>query len=145
MQSIRLNPIYLLFGLIVPLFVLFLFIRFAKVLWIFGMFLVPVLLLVTYFINPKPITDYAKMLGATFYQNPIKGLFYTVLTVLGLPILAFFFLAKAIILNKVQAITQQPDGFANFFTNSQDNNTTPNVNDTEYSDYEEIETVAKTD
>ena len=144
MQTLRLNPIYVLFGLLLPILVVFLLLRFARFLWLVGMCIMPILLVVAYFSNKKPITDHLKMLGALLRERPIKGVFYTLVSIVALPLLAWFFLGKAIFLNKIAALTQDPNNFANaFFGQQTDVTESKQQKNTEYADYEEIETIVK--
>jgi hypothetical protein len=147
MQPVRINPIYLLVGLIIPVLLLLFLLRFAKILWFVGMVCAPILLLITYFINKKPITDHLKMLGAMLAADPIKGIFYSIFSLVGLPFLALFFLGKALVLNKVDDLKKDPNGFANAFFGQENAAQNPQQiqNEGEYADYEEIETVAKKD
>lgn len=145
MQSVRINPVYVLFGLIMPVILVFLLLRFFRLLWIIGMCIMPVLLVVTYFINKKPLLDHLKTLGATFRKNPIKGIFYTLATVFALPLLSWFFLGKALFLNKIAEITKDPNNFANAFFGQQTEaiGTQKQPKTAEYTEYEEIETIIK--
>ena len=145
MQSVRINPVFLLVGLIIPVLLLLFLIRFSKILWVIGMFCAPILLAIAYFINKKPILDHLKMLGATLRTDPIKGLFYAVFSAVGLPFLAVFFVGKAFVLNKIETLKQDPNGFAQalFGQNTDDTSLNNAQSNAEYADYEEIETIVK--
>jgi ATP/ADP translocase len=145
MQTVRINPIYVLFGLILPIILLFLLLRFAKILWLIGMCFTPILLAIAYFTNKKPILDHLKMLGGLLRENSIKGVFYTLASVFALPFLSLFFIGKALFLNKVAEMTQDPNNFANAFFGQQTDaiETQKQQKNAEYADYEEIETIIK--
>jgi hypothetical protein len=109
------------------------------------MCIAPIILVIAYFTNKKPMTDHLKMLGVLLRENPIKGIFYTLVSVVALPLLSWFFVGKAFFLNKITEMTQDPNNFANaFFGQQTDAIETPQQQkNAEYADYEEIETIIK--
>ena len=147
MKTVRINPFFLLFGLILPFIFLLFLLRFAKVLWLFGLFCAPLLLIASYFVHRKAITDHLNMLGSNLRGAPVQGLFYTVLSVATLPILAPYLLGKAFFLRKIAHLQQDPSGIIHTFfgeNTNPSNQTTQgnlhknNTDDTEYTAYEEV-------
>jgi hypothetical protein len=55
----------------------------------------PVLLIATLIMDHKVVTNYLKFLFETIKKNPVMGLVFTLLTVLGAPFVAGYLFAKA--------------------------------------------------
>ena len=152
----KINPIYILLGVVAMLLLSGLALFYAKYLWYLGMLLSPLVLGLSAYINPRPLVDYTKMLGDTFWRNPLKGIAYSALTFFGLPFVAVYLLFKAIFVNKLTELQKQGFGDkAQMFGNASQifdaetlfgNNRHAQqnaANDGDFSDYEEIETTIK--
>ena len=58
---------------------------------------------VAYYVDKRVPTDFVNWLGKTFTANPFKGLVIGAATVVFAPIVAFYLLAKALLLKKVKS------------------------------------------
>ena len=146
MKSIQINPVFILFGVVAMLLLGGGLVYFAKPIWYFSMFVAPFLLVISAVINRRPLLDYVKMLGDTFWRNPLRGVLYAAATFFGLPFVALYLLFKAIFVNKLTELQQQGFGDASsvfnaetLFGNAQNTHKTTD----DFVDYEEIETTIK--
>ena len=149
MKQLRIDPLFLLAGLLALGVGLFLVLYLLKYVWLFGMALTPFLLIVTFFINKQPIIDYANTIGNTFWNNPLRGIFYAALTLLVLPFVVLFLLGKALFINKLGDLQKEQFGnngnlfeAINGFNTTQAESGNSSSHET-YSDYEEVETTIK--
>jgi len=58
---------------------------------------------VAYYVDKRVPTDFVNWLGATFTTNPFKGIVIGAATVVFAPFVAFYLLAKALLLKKVKS------------------------------------------
>jgi hypothetical protein len=150
MKSIQINPVFILFGVVVMLLLGGGLVYFAKPIWYFSMFVAPFLLVISAVINRRPLLDYAKMLGDTFWRNPLRGILYAAASFFGLPLVAMYLLFKAIFINKLSELQQQGFGDTSSVFNAEtlfggQHHSAQNSakKDDDFADYEEIETTIK--
>ena len=143
MKTLRINPIHLLIGMALPIVVLVLLLYLGRYLWIVGMYLAPVLIIAALIINRKAVLGFVKTLGDTFWRNPIKGILYCALMLIGFPLVAAYILFQAVFQKKLSEMQAQmqsgnADPFSFFGGLPQQKKQQPKSDDTEFADYEEI-------
>ncbi|MEY4927708.1 MAG: hypothetical protein RI894_2144 [Bacteroidota bacterium] len=144
MQTLKINPLWILFFMALFAIVTLGVIYFLKQIWFIGMVLSPIILLIAFFIHKETVLAHFKTIGDEFWKNPIRGLFSAVLSFAALPIVSIYILLKAIFHNKIGEM-QQKNPFEMFGNQEQEvrdeqitrEKKNPSVG--EYIDYEEVE------
>ena len=71
------------------------------------MYLAPVLLIITLFLDHKVVVNYGKWIGKILQENPLLGTGLILLTFFGFPVVSLFLFGKAMIKKKVKEVHQQ--------------------------------------
>ncbi len=97
----RINPWVALIVAAVAIFLLFKLASFA--LQLLSWVAIP-LVIVTLFIKKDVILDYGKWLWRSFQPNPLLGIVFTLLTIVGFPLVSLFLFLKALNYDKWQSM-----------------------------------------
>lgn len=90
------NPINLIVGLVILFVILFGLFRLAAFVYRILAAISPILLIAAAIINYRVIVAYVKRLGALFKQNNVLGIAAVVISIVGFPVLAAYFLYAAL-------------------------------------------------
>ena len=102
----RSSPLGGVVGLLVIIGIIYLLFMTVKGVWNILAFLAPILFIIAMILRFKVVTDYAKMLWTTIKHEPIRGIVYTILSILGFPLVSAFLFFKAFTLRKVDKMRQ---------------------------------------
>jgi len=102
----RSNPLGGVIGLLVIIGIVYLLFLTVKGVWNILAFLAPILFIIAMVLRFKVVTDYGKMLWNTTKEEPVRGIAYTILSVLGFPLVSAFLFFKAFTLRKVEKMTK---------------------------------------
>ena len=94
-------------AILIGIFVLVALFYIAKMAFTILMYLAPVLLIITLFIDYKVVLNYGKWVFAMMGRNPLMGVGLVLLSIVGAPVLSFFLFGKAMLKKKVKEMTQQ--------------------------------------
>ncbi len=72
-------------------------------------FLSPVFIIAALIMDHKVVTGYGKWLWQQLRNNPLSGVLYTLLTILGFPLVSLFLLGKAALKKKVREAQQEAE------------------------------------
>ena len=100
----RSNPLGGVIGLLVIIGIVYLLFLTVKGVWNILAFLAPILFIIAMVLRFKVVTDYGKMLWNTTKEEPVRGIAYTILSVLGFPLVSAFLFFKAFTLRKVEKV-----------------------------------------
>ena len=144
MQSVKINPFWLLAIMALLAVITLATIYFLKYIWWLGMILSPLWLLLAFFIKKSVVFDHFKNIGNEFWQNPIRGIFGAVLSFAALPIVSIYILLKAIFWHKLSEMqADNPFGMfgnlANEQRQAQQKEEKKNPSKGEYIEFEEVE------
>ncbi len=105
----RSNPLGGIIGL--AIFAVILFVLFKMVTGVFTIlsWLAPILFILALVYNRQVVFDYGKMLVRTIKNDLPRGIIYSVLSVLGFPLLSAFLFFKAFVTNKAKKMVKQRD------------------------------------
>jgi uncharacterized membrane protein len=102
----RSSPLGGIVGLLVILGILYLLFMTVKGVWSILAFLAPILFIIAMILRFRVVTDYGKMLWNTIKEEPIRGIAYSVLSVIGFPAVSAFLFFKAFTLRKVEKMAK---------------------------------------
>jgi len=120
----RRSPMAGIIGVAVILGIMYLLFLTVKGVWAILSLIAPILFIATLFINRHVAIDYGKMLLNKIKTDTPRGLIYTLLSVLGFPVVSGFLFIKAMSLRKIDQM-RGGDG-------------RPKRKEDKYDDYEEV-------
>lgn len=95
------NPLGGVIGLLVIMGIIYMLFLTVKGVWTILAFLAPILFVIAMILRFRVVTDYGKMLWHTVKEEPVRGITYSILSVIGFPLVSAFLFFKAITLRKV--------------------------------------------
>ena len=106
LRKLNVNPLVGFFVLAgVVLVSIFLFRALFRILYFFA----PALIILALIINYKTVLNYGKWLLKTLKENPLTGVIYIALTVLGFPFVSFYLFGKAILSRQLKKINKEQE------------------------------------
>ena len=102
----RSSPLGGVIGLLVIMGIIYLLFLTVKGVWTILAFLAPILFIIAMILRFRVVTDYGKMLWNTIKEEPVRGIAYTALSVIGFPLVSAFLFFKAFTLRKVEKMSR---------------------------------------
>jgi len=141
----RSSPLGGVIGLLVIMGIIYLLFMTVKGVWSILAFLAPILFIIAMILRFRVVTDYGKMLWNTIKEEPIRGIAYSALSVIGFPVVSAFLFFKAFTLRKVEKMSKPKyDDYEEVVEDDEDFLDLPEIEvhkqtkDDSSSDYEEL-------
>ena len=113
----KVNP---LIGLIVAAVTIYLLFKVFSFVMAMLWYVAPVMLIAAFFIKKAVVIDYGKWLIKSLKTNTVMGIVFTILTIVGFPLVSLFLLFKSLTFDKWKNITASMPGTKRFETEDAD-------------------------